>query len=151
MIVVLIKIFSILLNVISIADYLVLSDINNDHIEAISKTITHNELTNTKFIKSDGFKSFYIHNTFDTIIMNPPHYASAREGGYVSIEEELICMDKDLKFQKAKTFNERLFKTLEVFFLTPDLSFVSKLRKFTHYFVFQNFKKTLFRTLKSTS
>jgi hypothetical protein len=58
---------------------------------------------------------------------------------------------KDLKFQKSKTFNERLFKTLETFLTTPESSFVFKLRKFTHYFVFQNFKKTLFRTLKSTS
>ena len=58
---------------------------------------------------------------------------------------------KDLKFQKSKTFNERLFKTLETFLTTPETSFVYKLRKFTHYFVFQNFKKTLFRTLKSTS
>lgn len=58
---------------------------------------------------------------------------------------------KDLKFQKSKTFNERLFKTLETFLTNPEISFVYKLRKFTHYFVFQNFKKTLFRTLKSTS
>jgi hypothetical protein len=58
---------------------------------------------------------------------------------------------KDLKFQKSKTFSERLFKTLETFFTSPETSFVYKLRKFTHYFVFQNFKKTLFRTLKSTS
>ena len=58
---------------------------------------------------------------------------------------------KDLKFQKSKRFTERLFKTLETFLLTPETSFVYKLRKFTHYFVFQNFKKTLFRTLKSTS
>jgi hypothetical protein len=58
---------------------------------------------------------------------------------------------KDLKFQKLKTFDERLFKTLEVFFLSPNLSFISKLRKFTHFFVFQNHKKTLLKTLKSTS
>lgn len=58
---------------------------------------------------------------------------------------------KDLKFQKSKTFTERLFKTLETFLTNPEVSFVYKLRKFTHYFVFQNFKKTLFRTLKSTS
>ncbi len=58
---------------------------------------------------------------------------------------------KDLKFQKFKTFDERLFKTIETFLFTPELSFVYKLRKFTHFFVFQNHKKTLLKTLKSTS
>ena len=88
------------LNFLGYCDYLILSDINNDHNEAISETIRYNELTNTKFIQSDSFKSFYIHNTFDTIVINPPHYSSERNGGYISKEEELICMDKDLKFQK---------------------------------------------------
>jgi methylase of polypeptide subunit release factors len=37
---------------------------------------------------------------FDTIVMNAPHYASPRNGGYVSIEEELICLDQDLEFHK---------------------------------------------------
>lgn len=58
---------------------------------------------------------------------------------------------KDLKFQKFKTFDERLLKTIETFFFTPDLSFVYKLRKFTHFFVFKNHSKTLLKTLKSTS
>lgn len=58
---------------------------------------------------------------------------------------------KDLKFQKLKTFSERLIRTLEIFLLTPNLSFVCKLRKFTNVFVFKNYKKTLLKTLKSTS
>ena len=58
---------------------------------------------------------------------------------------------KDIKFQKLKTFQERLFKTFELLFISPQLSFVCKLRKFIHFFVFQNFKKTLLKTLKSTS
>jgi len=58
---------------------------------------------------------------------------------------------KDLKFQKLKTFSERLIRTLEIFLLTPHLSFVCKLRKFTNVFVFKNYKKTLLKTLKSTS
>ena len=89
------------LNFLGYCDYLVLSDINNEHNQAISETIEYNKLTNTKFIQSDNFESFDNNMLFDTIIMNPPHYASERDGGYVSIEEELICMDKDLKFQKA--------------------------------------------------
>lgn len=58
---------------------------------------------------------------------------------------------RDLKFQKLKTFSERLTKVLEMFLLTPHLSFVCKLRRFTHTFVFRNYKKSLLKTLKSTS
>jgi hypothetical protein len=58
---------------------------------------------------------------------------------------------RDLKFQKFKTFTERLTKVLETFLLTPHLSFVCKLRRFTHFFVFKNYKKSLLKTLKSTS
>lgn len=58
---------------------------------------------------------------------------------------------KELKFQRLKTFPERLIKILETFLLTPHLSFVCKLRKFAHVFVFYNFKQSLLKTLKSTS
>jgi hypothetical protein len=58
---------------------------------------------------------------------------------------------RDLKFQKFKTFTERLTSVLETFLLTPHLSFVCKLRRFTHFFVFKNYKKSLLKTLKSTS
>jgi hypothetical protein len=58
---------------------------------------------------------------------------------------------KDLKFQKSKSFEFRLIKTLDIFLLTPQISFVCKLRRFTHFFVFQNYKKTLLRNLKTTS
>ncbi len=58
---------------------------------------------------------------------------------------------RDLKFQKFKTFPERLTKVLETFLLTPHLSFVCKLRRFTHTFVFRNYKKSLLKTLKATS
>ena len=88
------------LNFEGYADYLILSDINDAHDSYIKKTIEENNLTNTKFIQSDGFKSFYIHNNFDTIIMNAPHYSSPRNGGYVNREEELICLDLDLEFHK---------------------------------------------------
>jgi len=58
---------------------------------------------------------------------------------------------KDIKFQKLKTLRERLTKTLELLFLTPHASLVCKLRKFIHFFIFQNFKKTLLDTLTATS
>ena len=87
------------LNFEGFADYLTLSDINDVHSSYIQQTITHNTLTNTKFIQSNGFKSFS-DDKFDTIVMNAPHYASPRNGGYVSMEEELICLDQDLEFHK---------------------------------------------------
>jgi len=58
---------------------------------------------------------------------------------------------RDLKFQKAKLLTDRLTKVLETFLLTPRLSLVAKLRRFTHFYVFKNYKKSLLKTLKSTS
>ena len=58
---------------------------------------------------------------------------------------------RDLKFQKVKEFENRLIKILEIFLFTPQLSFLVRLRKFVHNFVFQNFKQTLLKHLKSTS
>lgn len=87
------------LNFEGFADYLTLSDINDVHSSYIQQTIQNNNLTNTKFIQSNGFKSFN-DDKFDTIVMNAPHYASPRNGGYVSMEEELICLDQDLEFHK---------------------------------------------------
>lgn len=88
------------LNFEGYADSLVLSDINGAQLSYINQTCLHNNLLNTKFIQSNGFESFNSNHMFDTIVINPPHYASPRNGGYVSKEEELICLDQDLKFHK---------------------------------------------------
>lgn len=56
---------------------------------------------------------------------------------------------KDLKFQNAATLKIRFKKLLENFFFQPETSFVHKVRRFVHRYVFKNFKKTLLRTLKS--
>lgn len=56
---------------------------------------------------------------------------------------------KDLKFQKPSTLEARLYQILEQLFLTPELSFLHKVRHFTHRYVFKHFKKTLLRSLKS--
>jgi methylase of polypeptide subunit release factors len=83
------------LNFKGMADELVLVDINSENLPFIEKTIISNGLTNTKFIQSDGFND--VDDTlFDTIIINPPHYASPREGGYPTIHEELISLDDDM-------------------------------------------------------
>lgn len=58
---------------------------------------------------------------------------------------------KDLKFQKALTFSERLFKVLEIFITNPHISFLVRIRRFVHSFVFYNHKQSLLKTLKSTS
>ena len=58
---------------------------------------------------------------------------------------------KDLKFQKSKTFFLRFLKILETFILNPNLSFLVKLRRFVHFYVFENLKNKLMKTLKATS
>jgi 16S rRNA G1207 methylase RsmC len=83
------------LNFKGFADELVLVDINDENVLSIEKTISYNKLTNTKFIQSDGFNNLE-NILFDTIVINPPHYASPRNGGYPTIEEELISLDEDM-------------------------------------------------------
>ena len=58
---------------------------------------------------------------------------------------------KDVRFQKARTFYLRLFKTLELLMFDPSATLVSKFRNFVHSFVFQNHKKTLLKHLRSVS
>lgn len=56
---------------------------------------------------------------------------------------------KELRFQKALTFQERLEKIFFIFFFNTEASLLYQLRQFTHRYVFKNFKKTLMKTLKS--
>lgn len=58
---------------------------------------------------------------------------------------------KDVKFQKARTFDQRLLKSLEVLLYDSTSSLVHKFRQFVHTYVFQNHKKTLLKTLRSVS
>ena len=74
---------------------------------------------------------------------------------YVPVYKRLYVLVRwflrDLKFQKVKTFETRFVKILEIFLYTPNISFLVRLRKFVHNFVFYNFKQTLLKHLKSTS
>ena len=70
---------------------------------------------------------------------------------YKRFYQALRWLLKDLKFQKSNSFNVRLFNVFETFCLTPQLSFLWKLRNFVHFYVFRNFKKTLLRTLRSST
>ena len=96
------------LNFKGLADELTLVDINYENNTFIQKTILSNGLSNTKFIASNGFDNL-TDTLFDTIIINPPHYASSRDGGYPSIQEELMSLDEDMYlhqefFENAKDY-----------------------------------------------
>jgi len=58
---------------------------------------------------------------------------------------------KDLKFQKMKGFKSKLQNLFTNLFISPEQSFLIRLRKFVHNFVFYNFKKSLVQNLRSTS
>lgn len=58
---------------------------------------------------------------------------------------------RDIRFQKFRTFGERLLRSLETFILNPSSHLVFKLRNFVHTFVFQHHKKTLLKNLRSVS
>jgi hypothetical protein len=70
---------------------------------------------------------------------------------YKRLYVTMVWLLKDLKFQKSKHFEVRLFKVLELLFINPQLSFIFKLKNFIHFYVFKNFKQTLLQTLRSTS
>jgi len=57
---------------------------------------------------------------------------------------------KDLNFQKYKKLEVRLFHVFETFLLTPELSFLTKIKNFVHSFVFKKHRKTLLETLKTS-
>lgn len=88
------------LNDIGLADKLYLSDINVENKECIDETIKQNGLTNVEFIKSNIFNSIPTDLKFDTIVSNPPHFATTRPNGYRSKHEELISLDEDMKIHK---------------------------------------------------
>lgn len=56
---------------------------------------------------------------------------------------------KDLKFQSQKFLPERIKQLFDFLFFNPNASFLLKVRKFVHKYVFKNFKKTLLKTLKT--
>lgn len=70
---------------------------------------------------------------------------------YKRLYATLRWLLKELKFQKLKTLETRLVHMLQTFLVDPNSSFVIRLRKFVHGFVFYNYKTTLLKQLKSTS
>lgn len=58
---------------------------------------------------------------------------------------------KDIKFNQSREFNDRLIKTFENLFISPEKSFSWKSKIFSHNYVFKNFRKSLMSSLKTTS
>lgn len=58
---------------------------------------------------------------------------------------------RDIRFQKTKTIKSRLIKSFENLLFSRESHLVYQLRGFVHKFVFHNFRKTLLKTLRSTS
>ena len=89
------------LNDIGLADKLYLSDLNIENKECIDTTIEQNGLTNVEFIQSSVFEKIPTELKFDTIVSNPPHFATNREDGYRSNHEKLISLDEDMRIHKS--------------------------------------------------
>ena len=88
------------LNFEGYADNLLLSDLNAYNRKYILNTIEKNSLDNTEFLHSNGFTSISSDIIFDTIISNPPHFATPKPNGYRSLQEKLITYDSDMDFHK---------------------------------------------------
>ncbi len=58
---------------------------------------------------------------------------------------------RDIRFQKSKTLHSRIQKSLEILLFDKRSHLVYQLRNFVHKFVFQNYRKTLLKTLRSSS
>ena len=69
---------------------------------------------------------------------------------YKRFYQSLKWLFRDLRFHKAPTLGLRLSYVFETFLLTPELSFLTKIKNFIHKFVFKKYRHSLLQTLKST-
>jgi len=70
---------------------------------------------------------------------------------YKRLYQTIRWLFKDLKFQKFKFLHLRLLDVIETFLLNPELSFLFRIKNFVHSFVFQKFKSTLLKTLRTVA
>ena len=70
---------------------------------------------------------------------------------YKRIKLSTRLIVKDVKFYQSRQFNERLIKTFENLYHSPDKSFAWKSKIFSHNYVFKNFRKSLMTSLRTTS
>ena len=69
---------------------------------------------------------------------------------YKRFYQSLKWLFRDLKFHKSRSLSLRLSYVFETFLLTPELSFLTKVKNFIHKFVFRKYRHSLLQTLKST-
>lgn len=70
---------------------------------------------------------------------------------YKRIKLSTRLIIKDIKFYQSKHFEERLLKTFENLYFSPEKSFSWKSKIFSHNYVFKNFRKSLMSSLRTTS
>lgn len=70
---------------------------------------------------------------------------------YKRIKLSTRMIIKDIKFYQSKHFQERLLKTFENLYFSPEKSFAWKSKIFSHNYVFKNFRKSLMSSLRTTS
>lgn len=70
---------------------------------------------------------------------------------YKRIKLSTRLIVKDVKFYQSRKFQERLVKTFENLYFSPEKSFSWKSKIFSHNYVFKNFRKTLMSSLRTTS
>lgn len=97
--------------------------------------------------------SFYVQR----VDKNIQKYSRGRSGKYYLMWKYLPMykrtniffhwFKRDIRLQKDTSFKNRISRVLNLFFFLPNLSFIIKLRKFVHKFIFQKYKKNLFKTL----
>lgn len=129
---------------------------HDDHVYFNPTYFTHNIFFNLIKAHAPVF-TFYIRKVDKKIRKN----SRGKSGKYVIVWKyipeykrfylALRWFLKDLKFQKDQTLVNRMIKGIYSLFNNPNQNFLVKLRKFSHIFVFQNFKKTLMRTLRAAS
>jgi hypothetical protein len=110
-----------------------------------------------KLLKFNPLFNFYIEKVDKNIRKNSRNKANKLKiiWRYVPPYKRLYTIMtwflKDLKFQKSRLFQVRVEKAFETLFLTTNKTFIWKLKNFIHFYVFKNFKHSLFQTLRSTS
>ncbi len=101
--------------------------------------------------------SYFIYN----VDKNIRKYSRGKSGKYtfiwkfiapykrIKLSTRLIV--KDVKFYQSKKFEDRLTKTFENLYYSPEKSFAWKSKIFSHNYVFKNFRKSLMSSLRTTS
>ena len=69
---------------------------------------------------------------------------------YRRLTSVLRWLARDIRLQKSRTLEKRIFKSLELLFFSPQNHLAHQFRSFVHKYSFQHFKKSLLKTLKTS-